>query len=467
MSDFSNELHTQIQYSLIEKLSQSERRYRELVDSLREIVFKCDRLGNLNFLNRAWTNTLGYAIADVIGSALSNFIDLDDRHLWEKTLEKLQTGVEVCQELRFYHQTGVIVWLELSAQPQSETEFSGSMINISDVYNELRLRKHAEALLKQTNEELEARVEQRNIELIQANQDLKVTLEKLKYTQAQLVQTEKMSSLRQLVAGIAHEINNPVSFIYGNLKSADEYTQNLFSLLDIYQRHYPQSAEAIEEFTNFIELDFLRSDFPKLFKSMLMGAERIRDIVLSLRTFSRLDEAEMKTVDINQGIDSTIMIIQSRLNPANQRLQIEVIKEYGSLPLVECYPGQLNQVFLNILVNALDALEDSALRGRWTTKKFNIMDNPRIYIRTQLLEPDQVTISIADNGLGIPEDALKQIFNPFFTTKPIGQGTGMGLAISYQIITQKHGGSLECISQPGVGAEFLIRIPLQQPVSNF
>ncbi|WDD36473.1 histidine kinase dimerization/phospho-acceptor domain-containing protein (plasmid) [Nostoc sp. UHCC 0926] len=204
--------------------------------------------------------------------------------------------------------------MELSAQPQSETEFSGSMINISDVYNELRLRKHAEALLKQTNEELEARVEQRNIELIQANQDLKVTLEKLKYTQAQLVQTEKMSSLRQLVAGIAHEINNPVSFIYGNLKSADEYTQNLFSLLDIYQRHYPQSAEAIEEFTNFIELDFLRSDFPKLFKSMLMGAERIRDIVLSLRTFSRLDEAEMKAVDINQGIDSTIMIIQSRLN---------------------------------------------------------------------------------------------------------------------------------------------------------
>ncbi|MEH2413550.1 PAS domain-containing sensor histidine kinase [Nostoc sp.] len=466
MSDFSNELHTQIQYSLIEKLSESERRYRELVDSLREIVFKCDRLGNLNFLNRAWTNTLGYAIADVIGSALGNFIDLDDRHLWSETLEKLQTGVEVCQELRFYHQTGVIVWLELSAQPQSETEFSGSMINISDVYNELRLRKHAEALLKQTNEELEARVEQRNIELIQANQDLKVTLEQLKYTQAQLVQTEKMSSLSQLVAGIAHEINNPVSFIYGNLKSADEYTQNLFSLLDIYQKHYPQSVKAIEELTNLIELDFLRSDFPKLFKSMLMGAERIRDIVLSLRTFSRLDEASMKAVDINEGIDSTIMIIQNRLNSTNQRLQIEVIKEYGSLPLVECYPGHLNQVFLNILVNALDALEDSALKGRWTTKKFNMMDNPRIYIRTQLMEPDQVTISIADNGLGIPEATLKQIFNPFFTTKPVGQGTGMGLAISYQIITQKHGGSLECISQLGVGAEFIIRIPLQQLMSN-
>jgi len=200
---------------------------------------------------------------------------------------------------------------------------------------------------------------------------------------------------------------------------------------------------------------------------MMMGAERIRDIVLSLRTFSRLDEAEMKAVDIHQGIDSTIMLIQSRLNPANQRRQIEVIKEYGSLPLVECYPGQLNQVFLNILVNSLDALEDSSVKGRWATKKFNLIDNPRIYIRTKLLEPDQVTISIADNGIGIPEDTLKQIFNPFFTTKPVGQGTGMGLAISYQIITQKHRGCLECISQPGVGAEFIIRIPLIQFVPNF
>lgn len=232
-------------------------------------------------------------------------------------------------------------------------------------------------------------------------------------------------------------------------------------------KHYPQSIKAIEEFANFIELDFLRSDFPKLFKSMMMGAERIRDIVLSLRTFSRLDEAEMKAVDIHQGIDSTIMLIQSRLNPANQRRQIEVIKEYGSLPLVECYPGQLNQVFLNILVNSLDALEDSSVKGRWATKKFNLIDNPRIYIRTKLLEPDQVTISIADNGIGIPEDTLKQIFNPFFTTKPVGQGTGMGLAISYQIITQKHRGCLECISQPGVGAEFIIRIPLIQFVPNF
>ncbi|MBW4429853.1 MAG: GAF domain-containing protein [Nostoc desertorum CM1-VF14] len=322
---------------------------------------------------------------------------------------------------------------------------------LSQIASQLGVALQQAELLKQTQSQKE---------------ELATALKDLQQAQAQLIHNEKMVSLGQLVAGIAHEINNPVSFIYGNLKSADEYTQNLFSLLDIYQSHYPQSIEAIEEFTNLIELDFLRSDFPKLFKSMLMGAERIKNIVLSLRTFSRLDEAEMKAVDIHEGIDSTIMLVQSRLNPANKRLQIEVIKEYGTLPLVECYPGQLNQVFLNILVNALDALEDSALRGRWTTKKFNIFDNPRIYIRTQLLEPDQVTISIADNGLGIPEDTLKQIFNPFFTTKTVGQGTGMGLAISYQIVTQKHGGSLECISQPGVGAEFIIRIPLTQLVSN-
>ncbi|WP_292761721.1 ATP-binding protein [Nostoc sp. NOS(2021)] len=309
---------------------------------------------------------------------------------------------------------------------------------------------------------------QAEADLRQQAQELETALYKLQNTQTQLIQSEKMSSLGQLVAGVAHEINNPLSFIYGNLNPADEYTQNLFSLLDIYQRHYPQSVKAIDEFVDLIELDFLRSDLPKLFQSMIMGTERIREIVLSLRTFSRLDEAVMKAVDIHQGIDSTMMIIQSRLQATDQRPKIELIKEYGNLPLIECYAGQLNQVFMNILVNAIDALEDSLVRGRWTTKKQLKTDNPRIYIRTRLLAPNQVTICIADNGLGIPEDVLKQIFNPFFTTKPVGRGTGMGLAISHQIITERHGGSLECISQSGVGAEFIICIPLiqQRQISN-
>jgi len=277
-------------------------------------------------------------------------------------------------------------------------------------------------------------------DLRQQAQELETALHKLKHTQAQLIQSEKMSSLGQLVAGMAHEINNPVNFIYGNLNPANEYIQNLLSLLDLYRKYYPQPGEAIEEFADLIELEFLRSDLPKLFKSINIGADRIRAIVLSLRTFSRLDEAEMKEVDIHEGIDSTLMIIQNRLKSTDQRPNIEVIKEYGNLPLIECYAGQLNQVFMNILVNAIDALEDSVFRGRWTTKKTLKTDHPRIYIRTQLPAPNQVTIRIADNGLGIPEDIKNQLFNPFFTTKPVGKGTGMGLAISYQIITERHSG---------------------------
>ena len=299
-------------------------------------------------------------------------------------------------------------------------------------------------------------------DLRQQAQELEIALHKLKNTQAQLIQSEKMSSLGQLVAGVAHEINNPVNFINGNLNPANEYIQNLLSLLDLYGKHYPQPGAAIEEFADLIELEFLRSDLPKIFNSMKIGAERIRAIVLSLRTFSRLDEAEMKAVDIHEGIDSTLMIIQSRLKSTDQRPKIEVLKEYGDLPLIECYAGQLNQVFMNILTNAIDALEDSVVRGRWATKKQLKTDHPRIYIRTQLLAPNQVTIRIADNGLGIPEEIKNQLFNPFFTTKPVGKGTGMGLAISYQIITERHSGSIECISQPGVGAEFVIRIPLIQ-----
>ncbi len=299
-------------------------------------------------------------------------------------------------------------------------------------------------------------------DLRQQAQELETALHRLQNTQAQLIQSEEMSSLGQLVAGVAHEINNPLSFIYGNLDPAEEYTQNIFSLLDLYQQYYPQPVKAIEDFIALIELDFLRSDLPKLFQSITMGVERIQGIVLSLRTFSRLDEAEMKAVDIHEGIESTIMIIQSRLTATGRRPKIDVLKEYGKLPLVECYAGQINQVFLNILVNAIDALEDSMARGRWDTKKYVKNDHPRIYIRTQLSAQNQVIIRIADNGFGMAEDTKKQIFNPFFTTKCVGKGTGMGLAISHQIITERHGGSLDCISQLGVGAEFVISIPLIQ-----
>jgi two-component system, NtrC family, sensor kinase len=446
MSDFNNELHTQIQYSLIEKLSESERRYRLLVDSLREIVFKCDRLGNVNFLNQSWTKTLGYAIADVIGSPLSNFIDENDQHLWEETLEKLQTDVEVCQELRFHHQTGVIVWLEMSVQSRGEPEFSGSLINISD-------KKQAQVLLKQTNEELEARVEQRNTELIQANNDLKVTLEKLKYTQAQLVQTEKMSSLGQLVAGIAHEINNPVNFIYANLTHASEYTEILFQILQLYQKTYPVPPLHIQEEIITLDLDFIQQDLVKLLKSMQVGSNRIREIVLLLRNFSRLDEAEIKNVDIHAGIDHTITLLRHRLIRNSDNLAIQVIKNYGVIPCVTCYPAQLNQVFMNIINNAIDALQEAIPQAKTVI--------PTIWISTEIIEKFWLNIRIRNNGLVIPESIIAKIFDPFFTTKSVGKGSGLGLFVSYQIVVEMHRGKLTCASLTSQETEFCIQIPIQ------
>lgn len=288
--------------------------------------------------------------------------------------------------------------------------------------------------------------------------ELEQTLQQLTSAQSQLVQGEKMSSLGQLVAGVAHEINNPVNFIYGNLSHANDYTQDLLHLIELYQNHYPDPVSEIQEEVENIELDFLVEDLPKLLTSMKVGADRIQQIVASLRTFSRMDEAEMKAVNIHDGIDSTLMILQHRLKAKHNQPEIPLIKTYANLPLVECYAGQLNQVFMNILSNALDALEERDLKR----SADEMRQNPStISITTEMPKPDRVTIRIADNGAGMPETVRHRLFDPFFTTKPVGKGTGMGLSISYQIITDRHGGSLECTSSPGNGAEFAIEIPLK------
>ncbi|MDZ8227080.1 sensor histidine kinase [Nostoc sp. ChiVER01] len=308
--------------------------------------------------------------------------------------------------------------------------------------------------LEKNKEELEDRVEERTIEL-------KNALRELQRTQSQVIQSEKMSSLGQLVAGVAHEINNPVNFIHGNLTHVQEYTQDLLALVQLYQQYDSNPASEIQIAIEDMDLEFLQSDLPKMLSSMKVGTERIRQIVLSLRNFSRTDEAEFKRVDIHEGIDSTLMILQHRLKAKPEQPEIEVIKDYGNVPLIECYAGQLNQVFMNILVNAIDALEESNVKRTYQ----EIEDNPsQIRIRTSVVNLTWVEVAIADNGVGISKEFQQRIFDPFFTTKPIGKGTGMGMSISYQIITEKHGGKLECFSNPGEGTEFIIQVPLQLKV---
>ncbi len=284
----------------------------------------------------------------------------------------------------------------------------------------------------------------------------------LQQTQAQLIQTEKMSSLGQLVAGIAHEINNPINFIYGNLPHATSYTKDLLGLIQLYQQHYSDPDPEIQNYRDDIDLDFLVEDLDKMLTSMRIGADRIREIVLSLRNFSRLDEAEMKPVNIHDGIDSTLLILQNRLKGSVSLPMIEIIKDYGDLPPVDCYPGQLNQVFMNILSNAIDALTQFYLRHKETPGAEPFQ--PKITIRTTLIDGNTwAQVSVKDNGPGISAEHQSKLFDPFFTTKPVGEGTGLGLSISYQIVVEKHRGRLKCVSVPGDGAEFVLEIPVSRP----
>ncbi|MGL5193326.1 MAG: response regulator [Chroococcales cyanobacterium] len=295
-------------------------------------------------------------------------------------------------------------------------------------------------------------------QLSQSNQQLSQTLRDLQQTQAQLIQSEKMSSIGQMVAGIAHEINNPVTFIDGNLNHAAKYIRELLDFIQLFQKHYPNPLPEMQEAADELDLEFLMADFPHLVESMKRGAKRIREIVESLRTFSHLDEAEIKDVDLHEGLNSTLSILKSRLEG------IETEINYGELPRVECYPSDINQVFFHLLNNAIDAVEK---RNQLQNSPSNQPDSnpapPRIRICTETRTPSHAVIRIFDNGIGIPKETIPNIFNPFFTTKDVGAGKGLGLSISYQIIVDKHGGKLEVHSEPGQETEFAIIIPIHPP----
>ncbi|PSB21961.1 hybrid sensor histidine kinase/response regulator [Phormidesmis priestleyi ULC007] len=370
-------------------------------------------------------------------------------------------GFETCRRLKANPLTNEIPIIFMTALSETESKVKGLSVGAVDYITKpfqqeevlARVRVHLQ--LNYLNQKLEAQ----NILLQHFNESLEQKVQErtadLQQAQAQLIQQEKLSALGQLVAGVAHEINNPVNFIYGNFPPAKNYIRDLLDLIDLYQEHHSDPALEIQNKIEEIDLDFLRLDLPKLLNSMQLGSERIQEIVLSLRNFSRLDEAGFKKVDLHEGIENTLLILGHRLKAKSALSRIQITKDYGDLPGVTCLAGQLNQVFMNLLANAIDALEEALSEKRGPA-------SPTIHICTSLIEENRIQIQITDNGSGIPAKVQQKVFDPFFTTKPIGKGTGLGLSISYQIIVEKHHGTIECHSMLGQGTKFVIEIPIEQ-----
>lgn len=426
-------------------LRDSEERFSAVLEAAGEYIWEMNDNWEYTFLSSRIRDVLGYQPLELIGrSILEQAQSEHHRTICQALIIAAEQGQPFGFEAVFRDKQGNTVWNHISGLPMFSSDgetiigFRGVGLNITD-------RKMTEFALQKSLRQMEA------------------ALQELRRTQSQLVQSEKMSSLGQLVAGIAHEINNPTSFIYGNVNHAESYMKQMLDLINHYQVHYPQPAPDIADRLVAIDLEFVQEDFPKVIHSMRTGAERIQSIVSALQNFSRMDESEVKFANVHEGIDSTLMILSQRLNRTDGKLPIAVVKNYIDLPEINCYAGQLNQVFMNVLLNALDALDE---RDRQRPIE-EIQQHPsQITITTSLLKISEgygqqmVQIQIKDNGVGIPKTVRDRIFDPFFTTKPVGQGTGMGLAISYQVITEKHNGRLSCQSEPGQGTEFTILLPL-------
>ncbi|MEB3294921.1 MAG: response regulator [Synechococcales bacterium] len=373
-------------------------------------------------------------------------------------------GFETCRRLKANTETQLIPIIFMTALSDTVDKVRGLSLGAVDYITKpfqqeeviaraklhLQLYQLTRALATQ-NQELERRVAERTAELSES-------LHNLQQTQLQLVQGEKMATLGQLVAGVAHEINNPVGFISGNLRHAEHYVQSLLNLLSLYQEHFPDPGEAITEEMENMDLDYLSSDLPKLITSMKDGTERIRGISHSLRSFARTDTGHKTEFILEEGLDSTIMILKYRLKSGDGRGEIQIQKDYAELPPINCYPGQLNQVFMNILANAIDALDEMSEQAKAEGKP---ICQCQIVIHTALSSNrEHVVIRIRDNALGIAPDVKARIFEPSFTTKPVGKGTGLGLSISHQIIVEKHGGTIDCYSTLGEGTEFIVTVPM-------
>jgi two-component system NtrC family sensor kinase len=445
MTDITDRKHAE------EALRESQRALATLMSNLPGMAyrFRNDADRSMEFVSEGCYQLAGYSPEEFIGTrevSISELTHPDDRDsLWNAVQVALQENRPYQLNYRITSKNGELKWVW--EQGLGVFSDSGELIALEGLITDIsELKRSEEALVRSQTE------------LTQQKLQLENTLHELQQTQAVLIHTEKMSTLGQMIAGVAHEINNPVSSVCGNLVHVGHYTEDLLSLIDMYQKHCPQPPAAIQEKIQDIELEFLLEDLPKAMSSMQVGADRIREIVRSLRIFSRKDDSQMSKVNLHEGIEGTLLILQSRLKARGNYPEIVVIKDYGNLPLVECYAGKVNQVFMNLIGNAIDAIEEYNEGRSLAEVEAN---RSKIKIRTEVQNSNAV-IRISDNGPGMPEEVSQQLFEAFFTTKPADKGTGLGLSISYKVV-QEHGGKLSCVSAPGHGAEFIIEIPIEQP----